>query len=279
VGNVNPGPEAARPRAKLAALIPAWNSGGALFKTLESICRQPVDCEIFVVDDGSVPAIELPLVLDNKPVHLIRLEPNQGITVALNAGLDRIIRSGFEFISRHDCGDIDHPDRLRQQLDFLVEHEQVVLVGSSVDFRTEDGQTRFSFKAPPTRMQVLRRMCYSAAVVHSSCMFRAREFKKVGVYSQRYEHAEDYELFFRILKHFDVRNLPDALVTASYNVKGISILNRRSSLYSRLKIQLKYFDPWTIHSYLGVLQTLLLNFVPYSVASFFKSLRPARRSH
>ena len=276
---MNLGPDAARPRAKLAALIPAWNCGDALFKTLESICAQPVDCEIFVVDDGSVPAIELPPVLGNKLVHLIRLEPNQGITAALNAGLDRIIQSGFEFISRHDCGDIDRPDRLRQQLDFLVQHEQVMLVGSSVDFSTADGHTRFFFRAPPTRRQVLRKMRYSAAVVHSSCVFRARVFKEVGVYSHLYEHAEDYELFFRVLKNFDVRNIPDVLVTASYNVKGISIRNRRTSLYSRLKVQLKYFDPWSIHSYLGVLQTLILNFVPYSVVSFFKSLRPATRSH
>jgi glycosyltransferase involved in cell wall biosynthesis len=269
----------ARDGARVAALIPAWNPANALRKTLESIAAQPVNCEIFVVDDGSEPALELPPSLNGKPLHLVRMYPNQGITAALNTGLARIMESGFEFISRHDCGDIDHPDRLRRQLAFLREHEDVMLVGSSVSFGSSDGRVRFVFDAPGTQREVLRAMRYSAAVMHSSCLFRTQAFERVGTYSERFPHAEDYELFFRMLADCQIRNIADVLVDASYNVEGISIRHRRVSLLSRLKIQLRHFDPLSVHSYLGVLQTLILNVVPYHLVSYIKSKRSAYRGH
>ncbi len=257
--------------AALAALIPAWNSGEGLIATLNSIASQPVECEIFVVDDGSEPAIELPEQMGNKPIHLIRLERNQGITAALNTGLKRILERPFEFVSRHDCSDIDHIDRLSSQLSYLRQHQDVMLVGSSVNFNTPNRQLQYVFDAPLTQAQIERKMHYSAAIVHSSCMFRASVFTSTGLYSNQYPHAEDYELFFRLLAKHEIRNLPGIFVTASYDKDSISMFNRRTSLLSRLKLQLKYFDPYTIHSYLGALQTFGLSIVPYRLVSLLKS--------
>jgi glycosyltransferase involved in cell wall biosynthesis len=255
----------------LAALIPAWNPGEALTATLNSLAVQPVECEIFVVDDGSDPAIELPESIGGKPIHLIRLEHNQGITAALNTGLKLILERPFEFIARHDCGDIDHIDRLKLQLDYIRQHEDVMLVGSAVNFNTPNGRLQYTFNAPRTQAQIERKMRYSAAIVHSSCMFRASVFAKIGLYSDRYPHAEDYDLFFRLLANHEIRNLPDILVTASYSKGSISMSNRQASLMSRLKLQLKYFNPFTIHSYFGVFQTVGLCMVPYRIVSLFKS--------
>lgn len=259
--------------ATLAALIPVWNRPRLLHTTLNSIAEQAVNCEIFVVDDGSEPAVELPDHIADKPVHLIRHENNRGITAALNTGLRAILERPFEFISRHDCGDTDRSDRLNSQLTYLQQHQDVMLVGSSVNFETANGKLQFVFHAPQNQLQISHKMCYSAAIMHPTCMFRATAFKNAGLYSDAYPHAEDYELFFRLMSKYEIRNLPDTLVSASYNADGITISQRRGSLISRLKLQLKYFSPFSIHSYLGITQTLILTALPYRIVRQVKSLR------
>lgn len=259
--------------ATLAALIPVWNRPRLLQVTLDSIAEQAVHCEIFVVDDGSEPVVELPGNIGDKPIHLIRHTRNQGITEALNTGLRAILKRPFEFISRHDCGDLDRSDRLSSQLAFLQQYQNVMLVGSSVNFEAADGKLQFVFHAPQNQQQISRKMCYSAAIMHPTCMFRATAFKESGLYSDAYPHAEDYELFFRLQSKYEIRNLPDALVNASYNADGITISQRRDTLISRLKLQLKYFNAFTIHSYLGITQTLVLTVLPYRIVRQIKSLR------
>lgn len=255
----------------LAALIPAFNPSESLIKTITSIASQDVDCEIFVVDDGSQPVIKLPEQMGGKRIHVIRLEQNSGISVALNTGLKFILEQPFDFISRHDCGDIDHDDRLDKQLAFLRENKDVMLVGSSVRFQTAFQKLQYVFEAPESLKQVKQRMRYSAAIIHSSCMFRANVFKDIGLYSERYPHAEDYDLFIRLLSKYEVRNLPEVLVTAHYSADSISMFNRRASLMSRLKLQINAFDPDSIHSYLGILQTCGLLVVPYRLVSLIKT--------
>lgn len=261
-----------RQKAALAALIPAWNPREGLMATLHSIGAQAVECEIFVVDDGSEPAIELPAEISGKPIRLIRQESNQGITAALNAGLNMILQESFEFVARNDCCDIDRADRLGDQLAYLQKHRDVMLVGSSVIFDTPNQGMQYVFQAPESKAQIKRQMHYSAALVHSSCMFRVDAFRRVGLYSEKYPYAEDYDLFFRLMgKNYEIRNLRDTLVTAAYDPGSISMFNRRISLMSRLKLQLKNFDLLFTHSYLGVIQTILLYVIPYRLVCLFKS--------
>ncbi|GAB3676719.1 glycosyltransferase [Salinisphaera aquimarina] len=261
----------------LAALIPAWNPREGLMETLRSISAQPVECVIFVVDDGSEPPIELPARMGRMPIRVIRQDPNRGISAALNTGLRTILAQSFEFVARNDCSDIDHVDRLSLQLAYLRENPDVVLVGSSVRFDTPNHGMQYTFVAPETKAQIKKKMHYSAAIVHSSCMFRTEAFRQSGLYSGKYPHAEDYDLFFRLLKdNREIRNLPETLVTAAYNPGSVSMSNRRISLMSRLKLQLKYFDPLFAHSYLGILQTLGLWLTPYRLVCMLKAKPLAR---
>lgn len=258
--------------ADIAVLIPAFNPRDGLLNTLRAVGAQSVACEIFVVDDGSHPAIALPDQIGGKPIHLIRQEPNQGITAALNTGLRAILERPFEFIARGDCADVDHLERLDRQRAFLKRHTEVMLVGSSVRFDTPNQGMQYVFDAPPSPVEIKRRIHYSAAVVHPTCMFRAEAFRELGLYSDQYPHAEDYELFFRFMNHgYSIQNLAQVLVTAAYNPGSISMSNRRASLKSRLRLQLAYFDPFFAHSYLGVLQTLALWIMPYSFVCWMKS--------
>lgn len=256
--------------SRLAVLIPAWNPGDRLQQTLESISRQVIDCEIFIVDDGSYPPIKVAKVMNRKPIHLIRCAANGGITKALNIGLKEILQRGFAYIARHDCGDIDLNDRLLKQLAFMDQHASVMLLGSSVKFASPDGTTRFIFKAPESKQDIQRKMKYSPGIVHPSCMFRSALFADMDIYSEEYPHAEDYELFLRASERHEVRNIAEVLVISRYDVSGITIANRKVSLQSRLRLQCRYFNYASIHAYLGIVQSILLYVFPYSLVCTLK---------
>lgn len=254
---------------RLATLLPAWNPGDRLARTLASIAAQNTPCKIFVVDDGSEPALQTPTHAGPHEIHLLRLEKNEGIAAALNAGLSLISKLDFEFVARHDAGDIDVNNRLQRQINYLDEHPDVSLVGSSAEFCDATGK-RFTFRAPEGDHAVHRKMRYSAAIVHSTCMFRMSALQAIGGYSESDKCAEDYELFFRMMPKFQLDNVPEILVRADYNADGISISQRRQSLASRLRLQHRYFKWTSMHSYLGVLQTCLLFIAPNALVASIK---------
>lgn len=266
--------------ARIAVLLPVYNSHGRLARTLASIEAQSPRCEIFVVDDGSDSPVQLPARIGEHLVRVIRFESNRGITSALNAGIRHILdptHGPFDYVARHDAGDIDVPDRLARQVAFLEAHRDVHLVGASARFVDGSGHERFVFHAPHSDGAIRRKMRYSAAIVHSSCMFRMSALRSFCKYSQRYPYAEDYELFFRLMRHGKLANIDEVLVSAEYNPNGISIGKRRRSLMSRLRLQARFFSPISLHSYLGVMQTLALFAVPYGLVSRAKrALSPER---
>lgn len=254
----------------VAVLIPVFNDDGRLDATLRSLCGQGVPMHAIVVDDGSVPPLKIEPDLLDFPVTLLRQEQNGGIERALNVGLAHILDGAFEWVARLDNGDLCHPDRLRTQRQYLESHPEVGLVGSHVEWVTRSGQTAFRLALPEAHAEIVRGLHHTVCLIHPTVMFRVDVIRDVGVYSCDYPAAEDYELFWRIARHVDVANIPIVLVRTRLDREGISISRRRRQLLSKLRIQLRFFDFLEPLSYVGVLKTLMLLVLPYSLVVFLK---------
>jgi len=257
--------------SRVAVLIPAFNANDKLIRTLKSIWAQDTPCEIFVIDDGSDIPIKITVPDSAHKTHVIRLNRNQGIVNALNVGLETILDAGFDYIARQDAGDIDLSHRLERQSQFLDANPGVNLVGSSVDFIDGGGNIKFSFTAVTGEGNLQNRMRYSPAFIHPSIMMRASALRDIGFYSHKAPHAEDYDLFFRLARHGGVNNIRETLVVTEYDPHGISMGKRRSSLASRLMLQIRYFDLRNLHSFLGVVQTCVLLCLPYEIVVQLKT--------
>ena len=97
--------------------------------------------------------------------------------------------------------------------------------------------------------------------------------ERVGRYDERYPIASDYEIFFRLTKHFETANLQEVLILKEDNPNSLSIGQRRRSLHYRLRAQLQHFAGLSFRSYLGVMSTLVLLLLPYRLVTSVKSLR------
>lgn len=264
-------PKGRGPRS-VAVLIPAYNPGsGRLERTLASIDAQQAEAVVIVVvDDGSEPAIQIDPSRYVTPVELLRCATNGGIVTAMNFGLRHIQSCGFDYIARQDVGDVDVGPRLERQRRALDEDPGLSIVGSHVRWVEPDGRPAFTFEAPAEHGLILQRMRSGPAFIHPAVMMRASAISAVGPYSDQFPHCEDYELFFRLVRHGRGANVPEVLVDTELDPGGISIPKRRKQLWGRLRVQWAYFGWFSLRAWIGLARTLALIATPYSVLAPIK---------
>jgi glycosyltransferase involved in cell wall biosynthesis len=260
-----------RIRSRVAVLMPAHNADKFINRAVRSLAESTFPCDLYVVDDGS----EIPVtaaLAGNPGVRVLRLEQNCGIARARNAGLRAILTYPYEFVACLDADDICHPDRIAKQVEFLDRHPEVAVVGTwGRHFDENTGETICVKRTPASPAVAKKAMRSNMSVINTSAMIRADALRAVGLYSERYEAAEDYELFRRISARFAIANIPQILVDICISPEGVSLKRRRRQLLDRFKIQLKYFEPMEFGAWLGLARTLLLFLVPPSLHSRMKS--------
>ncbi len=108
---------------QISVVIPAYNNGKHLDRTLKSVIDQtlPAD-EIIVVDDGSTDNTAEIVKTFSDHVHYIYQE-NQGASVARNRGIEA---AKYNWIAFLDGDDEWIPEKLALQIDHLKRHPQLV---------------------------------------------------------------------------------------------------------------------------------------------------------
>jgi len=263
---------------ELAVLIAVHNAQDALIRTLRSLDQQACEFDVFVADDASTDPISINPADFSHSIRLLRLTNNQGPFAAANEGLRQIMQNGYGFVARQDAGDIDVDGRLESQMAFLKAHPNVAVVGAWVRFVDAAGKPLFLFQPPVETRGIRRRMRYSSAVIHPASMIRLDALREIGIYSDRYRLDRggfvggDYELFFRLANSFECANIPEFLVIKEESPGiSVSVDKRRQSVLSRMRIQLKYFNLLSPHSYAGFLLSCLMYVIPYRAWASIKS--------
>ena len=259
--------------SRIAVLIPVFNQPQGLQRTLESVDREDADLEFFVVDDGSEPPVDIDTRHYRHPVHLITLERNRGCTAARNIALQRILERDFDYVALQDAGDTDVGERMAEQAAFLDRHPEIAVVGAWALYVDPAGQPLYVYKAPATTQQVRQRMPYVSAFAHPASMIRLSALNTVGLYDPAYRIASDYEMFFRLTRCFETANIQKILIHKEDRPDSLSLGQRKRSLLYRLRAQFQYFRALSVHSYLGVLWTVLMLMFPYRLIVAVKRWR------
>jgi len=251
----------------VTVLIPVYRNQAGLDRSLQSLAAAEGAFEVVVVDDGSPRPIEAPRRLrDDVAVTLLRLSENQGIAAALNRGLRHILAQGTPLIARLDAGDTVTPERFRAQRAFLYANPRCAVVSSFVDFVDANQTHLFRYRAPTDHAGIVRRLRVNNCVMHPGSMLRASALQVVGLYREDVSGAEDYELFLRIARRFELAILPEVLTRVEYSLTGLSVAGRRRQQWQRLRLQLRYFNPASAFSFYGVSRTLITMAVPRDTA-------------
>ena len=112
---------------KVSIVLPVFNSSDYIHSCIDSILQQELqDYELIIIDDGSTDSsIEKLLSINDRRITLISCRHN--FVKSLNVGLSV---SRGEFIARMDIDDKMLPNRLKEQVFFLDNNQDVTLCSS-----------------------------------------------------------------------------------------------------------------------------------------------------
>lgn len=247
---------------RLVVLIPAFNDRLALDRTLASLAEDRHPFDVLVVDDGSVPPLDVPAAAGAHQVVTLRLDVNGGIARALNAGVEWMLARGYDVVARLDAGDLNLPDRFARQTTYLAQHPDVALVGGWTHHVDERMRPLYTTRYPEGWEAIRKRLHYRTAFSHGTCMMLASALRTAGAYREDYSLGEDYELFWRLALRFPCANLPQAVVTRVEAARSLTTANRLAMAWSRLRLQGQHFTWRRVDCWLGIGRSVALLAVP-----------------
>ena len=225
-------------------MIPNLNGGKYLEEAIESALSQSVKCNVFVVDnnshDNSLDILKKYKENFNNFDYMI--EYNQGISNALNSGLNEI---DSEFIARLDSDDIMFANRIEEQLRAFDNDENLVLVGSNIELIDATGISIGTRKYPLDKKSILKSLNFMNPIAHPSVLINKNKCKNELQYNSKFDGAEDLELWLRIKDLGNFLNLDKQLT--KYRIHSSQETNRRNLYRKELAVRLYAISQGHLH--------------------------------
>jgi len=188
----------------VSIIIPVYNGANYLNEAIDSALAQTYgSIEIIVVNDGSVDngaTEKIALSYGDKIRYLFK--ENGGVASALNAGIESMSGEYFSWLS-HD--DVYYPNKLAVQISYLQELGRPVMLYS--DYDVIDACSRLIrtvsiFQYQPSD---IRRALILDYPIHGCTAIIPKEcFVRVGCFDERLKTTQDYDMWFRIAKYYDI---------------------------------------------------------------------------
>jgi len=221
---------------RVTVILPVYNTERYVHQAIDSILAQTFEnFEFIIIDDGSTDgSADIIAQYKDQRIRFIRKPRNEGLVSALNLGIELALG---EYIARMDADDIALPERLEKQVAFLDSHPDVVVVGTKA-WRIDPAGKIIESMISVTRWEDVHRYLRSGAnrLIHSSVMMRTEIVRKIGGYREQFRHAEDIDLWLRILEHGKICNLSEKLMLYRSNSSGVRLTKileaARSSAYA-----------------------------------------------
>ncbi|MCR5450833.1 MAG: glycosyltransferase [Solobacterium sp.] len=173
-------------------------------------------------------------------LHVIRFEKNRGLGYALKTG---VMECRNDIIARMDSDDISRPERCEKELQVLLDHPEISIVGSVIEEFTEieEGSMRPMSVTSKRVVPEFQENIISFAKTrnpfnHPSVMFRKNAVADAGNY-QDVRYMQDYYLWTHMLiKGYKGYNIQEPLV---WMRADSSLYKRRSGkLYRDIQMNL-----------------------------------------
>lgn len=220
---------------KISVIMSVYNGEKYLREAIDSILNQTFpDFEFLIVNDASTDSsLKIIQSYDDKRIRLIENDKNIGLTKSLNKAIKQ---SQGEYIARQDADDISLLNRFEEQLRYLEQHPEVALLGTSVYQIDERGRTlgRIIVPAKPGR-SLFKENQFN----HGSTIFKREAVDRLGGYNELLRYSQDYELWLRMAKYYEVSNLTQALYKLRFHEEAVSLKHvDESALYHLLALRL-----------------------------------------
>ncbi|MGR5322125.1 glycosyltransferase [Vibrio sp. DNB22_19_1] len=205
----------------VSVIIPVYNAEEYIDECINSILEQTYEnLEVLIINDGSTDKTLSKLKCYNDArVKLISRE-NKGLAYTLRELVDK---SSGDYIARMDADDIAHRERISLQIDKFLSNENLVLVGTNVDYISGKGKYLGSSICVSSNDVLGIKLEKGNILFHPTVMFKRDIYFKVGGYSHQYtKYIEDYLLWIKMKEEGDISVLPSSLLYYRVHESAIS---------------------------------------------------------
>ena len=248
-------------------------------ESIESILNQTfTNFEFIIIDDSTNPeTIEaINSYAEDDRIIIIREKSRMGFTRALNEGLKM---AKGQFIVRMDGDDISLKNRLEKQLEYLISHKEIDILGGNMLIINESGTVVSQRNYPTNGLSLQFSAIFRSPVAHPTVMFRRSIVENHLFYDETFTKAEDTEYWFRLRnKGFTIANLPVNLLR--FRISG-DLAKKRSYEHFSYNFKARYKNFSWKYFYVdipSILATRCYVFIPKKLISLYYSIENKKYS-
>jgi glycosyltransferase involved in cell wall biosynthesis len=227
----------------VSVVLPVRNGERFVREAIESILRQTyADLEVVVVDDGSTDGtVEVVTSLGDDRLRALRQEA-AGLVVALQRG---VAEARAAFVARMDADDVSEPERIERQVELLRLRPRAGMVATWVAVIDEDGREVRHEVLPEAHEDLVRRLLLRNPFQHGSVLMRRDALEEVGGYRADYGANEDYDLWRRLARSWELACVPEVLYRYRVHAGAVTQTDpERIAQRERLRDELwRAYDP------------------------------------
>lgn len=211
-----------------SVLMPVFNAERYIDEAVESVLAQTFqDFELLLLNDGSTDGTlkKLEVFAARDARCKIISGPNIGIVATLNKGLH--LAKG-PLIFRMDGDDICLPTRFQEQVDYMAQHPECIVLGAAIYLIDDAGRRIMQMGAPVDHLTIDAANLVSAGaqVCHPTWAMRRDPIVQLGGYREVCRHAEDLDLLLRVAEIGELHNLETVLLLYRQHASSIGYAKR-----------------------------------------------------
>lgn len=218
----------------ISVIMSVYNGKEYLRESIESILNQTfTDFEFIIIDDGSTDnSLKIIQKFNDTRIRIIENKNNIGLTKSLNKALQQ---ATGKYIARQDADDISLPNRFKEQVNYLNNHPEIVLLGTNIYLIDEN--SKIIGKRITSEKPNINKLKKKNQFTHGSVMYKNEIISQLGGYNELFKYSQDYELWLRITKYHNVRNLTQLLYKSRLHDANTRFINIEGSTLYHFLVQ------------------------------------------
>ncbi len=226
----------------------AFNAEIFLREAIDSVLKQSLEDFEFIIFDDKSTDHTLQILKEYRDARLVirsNLE-NQGLTRNLVLGMEM---ARGKYVARMDADDICLPNRLQSQVDYLEQHPEISVLGSSVMFFDGHGHEIIGSQ-PECHEAIQCELLFGFTMLHPSVMMRRADLERRGLkYDPHFICSQDHDLWTRASRVLRFANLNQPLLKMREHRAKIGRTKRSKQMMLSDEIRRRQLDE------LGVIYT------------------------
>lgn len=205
----------------VSVIIPVYNSAKYITDAIDSVLAQTYkNYEIIIVNDGSTDSTAEVVkkylrsqILDHRPQAIRYVyQENKGPSAARNRGIKE---AKGEYIAFLDSDDVWLPEKIELQMAEILKSPSLGLITcGEINVNLINSTEEYSYGLRGLNRNKALNLLLLKNIIHggSPVLIRKECLDRVGLFDEKLQVAEDWDLWLRICRHYDFKGIDKPLV-------------------------------------------------------------------